>query len=209
MKKALIITAIVLVVAAVAGGVYWKWFRTDTDTVQGGPTVLAPGDLSSGVTAEIVGEEISKDQLLAQVQQPVDTSKPAQLTAEQEESASIGNLARSFTERMGSYSPSSNYDNLRQLFPLMSPTLRAWADGVITRGGATEMSVRTNAFSATEDTAQRSAEKRVYAVATQREIRENATATPKTVYQKAQVTVVKSGNTWLVESVTWGAEGDI
>ncbi|MEK7648258.1 MAG: hypothetical protein AAB384_04495 [Patescibacteria group bacterium] len=208
MKKALLIAALVVLVAAVATGVYWKWFREAPTTIDGGPVIPAPGELTSGVTAEIVGEEVNKDALLAQVQQP-DATKPAQLSSEEEESVSIGNLARSFTERMASYSPTSNYDNLRQLFPLMSPSLRSWADGVIAGNGKTEASVRTSAFSAVEDKTQRTGDKRVYTVATQKEQRTTATAEPKVVYQKATVVVVKSGTAWLVDSVTWGAEGDI
>lgn len=202
------IVGVIIVIAAVAGGVYWKWFRTPSTPATQQAAQVQQGDLASGVTAQTVGDEVSKDQLLAQVQQ-VDVTKPAQLSSEEEEIVSIGNLARSFTERLGSYSPSSNFDNLRELFPLMSPTLRTWADGVIARGSKTEASVRTTAFSAVEDTTQRSADTHVYTVATQRTNRANAAAEAKVVYQKATVVVMKSGDAWLVESVTWGAEGDI
>jgi len=118
----------------------------------------------------------------------------------------VKNLSVLFVERFGSFSNQSNYENFYDLMPLMTSSMRAWAEqyiadnpldpsepyyGISTRALATEMvSIDIDAGQAEVN------------VETQR--RETKTGEEERAFiQTINLDLVKIDNEWLISSATW------
>ncbi len=157
--------------------------------------------LESDVTTEELVEEIAENNTT-----PTLSSDPVDLSTDEELQISLGKFAESFVERMGSYSADSNYTNLKALYPLMTVDMRNWAKGVVASGGTPSdqtLSIKVNPLSS--EVLDLDAESALIVVTTQKE--KTALGQSDTVYQRAEVSVLKSGDDWLVNRVDWGEEG--
>lgn len=113
-------------------------------------------------------------------------------------------IASLFTERYGSYSNQSNYENLRDLFSQMTSAMQSRTEEFINKNplrdgdysGTTVKTVRTEVKEKTATRAQIS-------VYTQRIEATAQSPRARTSYPTAELVLTKSGLLWLVDSFTW------
>lgn len=117
-------------------------------------------------------------------------------------------LARSFTERFGSFSNQSNFENIRELSPLMTPLMQAWADRFIADAkakevhgapyyGITTRAVQTNVKMLDE----RLGDAEIMVKTSRREVKGDAA--PLVRYQDLVLTMKKIEGEWKVERASW------
>lgn len=197
MKKIIIGLCIVVVIA---GGV---WFFVQRKApAQPSPAAADANAQNSANTEPVtVGETVAPEALAAEVKEK--SAPKSQLSSEDEASIIKGKFAASFVERFGTYSADANFSNLRELMPLMSASLRAWAQNIIDtdKKPAAGYRIRTTALA----TEAKKGANNVYIVTAQRE--ETKDGTTRRIYQKATVSLVQQGENWFVDSVVWGEEG--
>ncbi len=130
-------------------------------------------------------------------------------TEDEELEASLGAFSASFIERIGSYSSTSNFSNLKQAMPLMSDRYRAKTQALISgSGGPAAESFSVLARSLSTKALERGDSSAVYVVTIQKE-NTDADGQVTRTYQTAEVDLVKVGQDWFVDEVRWGAEGDL
>ena len=113
-------------------------------------------------------------------------------------------ITMDFVSRFGTFSTDGHGENLKQLFPLMGPAERKWAEVQIMASSkdAPFQSFTTRALSAkivsqTESTA-------VVRVNVQREIKSGTKAADrKIMYDTANVSLIRSGSHWLINELVW------
>jgi len=142
----------------------------------------------------------------AQLTQPAATTVPAGVTvkpptSEEVQKNAAQQMAKIFIERYGSYSTDNDYQNIREVETLVTPNL--WATlskkiGTPINGGdfygVTTKAVTTNIL----DWAKTSAVVEINAMRT-----ENMNGTISTSNQKVKVTVLQSGDQWVVDKFEW------
>ncbi|MBT4850386.1 hypothetical protein HON36_06075 [Candidatus Parcubacteria bacterium] len=116
------------------------------------------------------------------------------------------NLAKNYVERLGSWSTDNQLHNLEELIPLSSAKMRINLDSVEADysnddfSGITTKSLTTEVLSMDEKSAE-------IIVGTQRiatrEEKSKKGVTENVYTQEAKVSLIKSGNTWLVDEVEW------
>ncbi len=116
------------------------------------------------------------------------------------------NLAKNYVERLGSWSTDNQLHNLEELEPLSSAKMRVYLDSVEADysndnfSGITTKSLTADMLSVDENSAE-------IMVGTQRvttkEEKETKDITEKVFTQEVKVSLIKSGNTWLVDEVEW------
>ena len=129
-------------------------------------------------------------------------------TPEEELEASLGAFASSFIERIGTYSSSSNFSNLRQAMPLMTARMRARTQSTIAGAAAPTgeaYSVTVRSLSAKRQSGTDASA--TYLITLQKEIN-NESGMDRT-YQQAEVDLVKDGQDWFADEVRWGEEGEL
>ena len=130
---------------------------------------------------------------------PASSDTIAQTTLESE--------AKSFAERLGSYSNQSNFANITDLKLQMTTSMQAWADKYISTNQQAAYSghyqgVTTHAISDEVKNFNATAGQAEILVHTQK-ISTNATSSPVTTYQDITITFVKQNNNWLVDNAAW------
>lgn len=130
------------------------------------------------------------------------TTKNGKILAQDTQEAQLRRIAMDFVARFGTYSSDGNSENLKQLLPAMTPSLRAWAQARIAEKPVAPtqfQGVTTRALSA-KVLSQAGIDASVQ-VSTQRQ---TTTGSETAVtYVKAMVSAVKSDGTWIVDSVSW------
>lgn len=136
---------------------------------------------------------------------PTATTRSA--TESEKAAASLRTTAILFAERYGTYSARGNFENITDLYPLMTERMRASSDAFITEARAREnregvgVSGTTTRALDTEVITQTPLSAAVL-VNTQRT--ETASDGRETVtYQKLELTLVRSGELWKVDSAAW------
>lgn len=115
-------------------------------------------------------------------------------------------LSRSFAERFGSFSNQSNFENVRELKPFMTATMRTWADQFIRDAlakadpaapyyGITTRTLETKAESIEGDGAI------VLAKTQRREVK--GVAAPRVFFQDLSLRLKKVDGEWRVDAATW------
>lgn len=166
-------------------------------------------EITSVVDVETLETDVTTAGLSAEVKDSNTTatlpSNPVTLSPQEELKISLTKLAGSFVERMGSYSSDSNYENLKALYPLMSTSMKNWADGVIDGGNVPSetFSIRLKVLSSEIEEI---GDNDVTAVVTVQKEKEEF-GLESVTYQKADVNIVKIGEDWLVDDVDWREEG--
>jgi flagellar basal body-associated protein FliL len=115
--------------------------------------------------------------------------------------------ARSFAERLGSYSNQSDFANIKDLKLQMTASMQTWADKYIAANEKAAYSghyqgVTTHAISDEVKNFNAAAGQAEILVHTQK-ISTNATSSPVTTYQDITITFVKQNNNWLVDNAVW------
>lgn len=128
--------------------------------------------------------------------------------AEPEQRVAAVQLAELFAERYGSYSSHGNYENLRDLLPVMSAAYRARTEAMLesapanAAAGAYEgvTSVRISTMTRTYDEARGRA--RIDVALQQVSMK----GTQETVsYRTLEVSLIKEGQDWKVDAVKWAS----
>lgn len=120
---------------------------------------------------------------------------------------SAGTVARTFVERFGSYSSETDFANVDDVMKLATPTYQNELDALVNsyrrqfdaEAGYTGVSTQVISMKTVTETEAAT----TFLVTTQRE---EAVGTPGNTtlrYQDAQVDLVKSGDNWLVNDLTW------
>ncbi len=116
-------------------------------------------------------------------------------------------VVRAFVERLGSYSSESDYGNLEDVFVFSAPNLRASLEATLAReraktsegsgySGVSTTFIRAKVLEQGESTQR-------LLVTTQRVFSFGSPKSQETRYQDIEVSLTRSGDTWLVESYTW------
>lgn len=113
-------------------------------------------------------------------------------------------VAQIFTERYGSFTNQGDFENVADLYPLMTANMRRVSDAYISEQelaypASSYYGVTAKALSA--ETVSQSAGKAVVSVRLQKGEVAGAGYSPKTSYVTAQVSLVKLGETWKVDDV--------
>lgn len=136
---------------------------------------------------------------------PTATTRNA--TESEKAAASLRTIAILFAERYGTYSARGNFENITDLYPLMTERMRASSDTFIAdararqdREGVGVSGTTTRALEV--EVVTQTPLSATVSVSTQRT--ETATDGRETVtYQKLQLSLVRSGELWKVDSAAW------
>jgi hypothetical protein len=115
--------------------------------------------------------------------------------------------AKSFVERLGSYSNQSNFANISDLKVMMTASMRAWADKYIADNQKKPYSgiyqgVTTQAVTAKTLDFNDANGKADILIGTQR-VSVTGTSSPVTTNQDITITLVKQNGNWLVDNAVW------
>ncbi len=108
--------------------------------------------------------------------------------------------ARNFAERYGSYSNQNPYENIKQLFPLMTDHLRQVVSAGTTQPGDKYQGVESRVVSI--KTSQQTATASTIVLTLQRSERDASLKTT-TYFQQLKLQLIKSADQWLVDSADW------
>ena len=179
-KKRIIIIAIIIIVIMIIA-LFFMWPEKDETVV---PAVVNTN------TADILpsdGEETAD-------QPPVTV-----VTEKDRDQTELKNRVKFFVAMLGSYSSDAQFQNIIDLKPMMTNSMRAWADGLVARNLSNlenqNEQITTQVFK-TEVLSYTGSWARVKAF-TRREEEE------KIYNQEAEVELVKTGGEWLINSVEW------
>lgn len=124
----------------------------------------------------------------------------------------IMNLARDFAERYGSFSTDRSFQNLIDVYPLITASLRAQFEATVAAGTGASAGAsggaRPGAFKGVEtralsvDIANITASRADVTVVTQRNETDQDLRT-NTTYQTLDLTILKSGEFWYVDEAAW------
>ncbi|MFH0928427.1 MAG: hypothetical protein V1821_03060 [bacterium] len=179
-KKAAIIILILFIIGLVVLWLFWR----QTPQVAEEPEVTAP--------VETLAEEVIETSTA-----PVTPLAPVDAL-----SRNLIRFSMQFAERYGSFSSESNFQNLRDLEPVMTPGLNSYVEsyiataeapaefyGVTTRAATSEIITQTDTAAYLEVLTQRTETK--------------GTAAARTYNQTLQIWVVKQGENWKADKAEW------
>lgn len=154
-------------------------------------------------TNESIAE--TKTDVTPEIVSPYTLTQLQQEKEERAQSSSITTLAKTFVERYGSYSNEANYQNIRDVLPLMTSTFaeateKELATKTIPKGfyGMTTHSISVKIVTQDEETGTANV-----LVSTQR-IEENGSAQNQLIkYQEIELSFMKEAGVWKVDSATW------
>ncbi len=119
--------------------------------------------------------------------------------------SSVSTIAKTFTERYGSYSNEANFQNLRDVLPLMSIELRAQTQTFIdtATAPANYYGVTTRVITVDVQSIDETLGTATLELTTQREEALESPEKTKISYQKIRLELVQEEGTWKIASVTW------
>jgi len=181
-NKIILIIAIVLLFVLVFVLLFWQPWKKGVDVEPVVPPITEDDKINGGQT----------------------TTEPLGVGTEDFETTP-DTTARIFAERYGSFSNESYFQNLRDLFPLMSQTMQDKTQGYIDSNTVGDdvlsyygVSTRVLSVSVTEqgDTAE-------ITVKTQREETVGGPYNTSVRYQDLELIMIKIGNDWKIDTATW------
>ncbi|MEK7614946.1 MAG: hypothetical protein AAB431_01020 [Patescibacteria group bacterium] len=119
------------------------------------------------------------------------------------QSSEVTTVARTFVERYGSYSNEANFQNTKDVLPLMTDAFASATQQVIdtSKPPATYYGVTTNVIVLTVEKNDDAAA--TVLLNTQRIIAQGSTQNSAVSYQKIRLELLKQSGTWKVDSATW------
>ncbi len=131
-----------------------------------------------------------------------------QLEQEQEtrqQAASATTVAKSFTERYGSYSNEAKFQNLFDLLPLMTDAFAEQTKTTVENATLPETyyGVTTRVLTVVVESMDEESGEATMKMQTQREISEGSTQNTKIEYQEIRLTLNKEAGVWKVDSADW------
>lgn len=123
--------------------------------------------------------------------------------------ATLRAVAMTFTERFGSYSNQSGFQNLEDLQDLMTVKMKGWADNFVLEqrtlftDNEVYYGITTSALSSVIVDFDESLGRAEVVVDNQRQESRGSTINPKVLYQKIQLRLVKTSSGWKVDEAIW------
>ena len=203
-----IIIVVVILLLLIAAVLAYLWWRSQGQA----PAPVAPADVVVDVNKQLGG---SSDKTVAANVNSAVPAKPKKepvtpvAPAKPDTGASLKRLASAFAERFGSFSNQSSYENILDLKSFMSPAMAKWADNYVAEAAAKGQpnpeyfGMVTRAVAAEVIKLDENAGIAKIAVTTQRqEIASNGDE--KLFYQVISIDLIKTGDTWQVDTAKWG-----
>lgn len=134
----------------------------------------------------------------------VTTANAPTLTESQQAQISVDRLATTFAERFGSYASQDNFRNVRDVQPMMTPSMQAWSNGYIQKNVAAtaEQNIVVSTRALATDGVTMSGGAAEVTVHTQR--REQIDGGAARVYnQDLKLDFVLTDGQWLVDGAYW------
>lgn len=132
-----------------------------------------------------------------------------QMTEEQNKELESRRLANLFIERYGSFSNQGNYENVTDLYPLMTAQMRREADAYVrelkTIRSDTSVYYGITTKSLSSSVSLSGSNRATVLVTTQRQESAGAGGGTRIIYQDATLNLIKIGADWKVDSVKWGS----
>ena len=129
--------------------------------------------------------------------------KNTEITEGERQKISAKNRAKFFIEMVGTYSTEARFQNIEDLKPMMTASMRAWADDFIDRNmqniALNKEKVTTNVFRM--DVLYQS-DSRIAFLASAR-MEEMASSGSKIYNQNVEIYLILAGDDWLVDEVVW------
>ena len=144
----------------------------------------------------------------AQIQPSAPTTNKIQLDPEQNErndSAGVTTIAKMFTERYGSYSNEANFENLRDVLPLMTDAFATRTNDFIASAKSPDVfyGVSSRVVTVKVEHMDDETGTATILVNTQREEAQGSTQQTAVSYQEIRLELVKEGGIWKVDSAIW------
>lgn len=143
-------------------------------------------------------------QITSQIQREEKPVVPA--SKEDTDKSNVLVLTSSFAERFGSFSNQSDFQNIRDLFPFMTESMKNWAENYIEAQragmnveiyyGITTKAISRKFLDFSENSAK-------VLVSTQRRESTGAMTNERIVYQDMELELVKAGEEWKVDGAKW------
>jgi len=136
-------------------------------------------------------------------------TRPPKVSEEEKLKAQLTKMASAFTERYGSYSNQSDFENLEDLMTFMSKSLehrtenfirekRAQANQAAIYYGITTKSLKTEILDFSPEIGQAK-----FKVSTQRQEIVGSSVNAKVFYQDVEIKMIKEGGVWVVDQIEW------
>ncbi|MBU4481961.1 hypothetical protein L6278_01880 [Candidatus Parcubacteria bacterium] len=207
-QKLIIILIILLIAVIIIAGIFWFLNIQKNKSQQ--------GSLSGQQNSEQVLQELglnneqnsSKQELGANNEENNPAPYVPKATEQEKLQAQLTKIASAFTERFGSYSNQSNYENLKDLLLFMTPTFKRWTEDKIASAdvtnkpaiyyGITTKVLKTDLidFSQADGIA-------VFVISTQRNEVVGSSENSKALYQNMNLQMVETNGVWKVSQATW------
>ncbi len=159
------------------------------------PTTTTPTS-TTGITS-------SKDKLTTSTGSTDTTTTPAPVVVKE---TSATTVARTFVERLGSYSSESDAANIEDILPMATASFQKQLETLAKQARASSdgsyYGVSTLVVTAPKTVGSTSTQT-VLSMTTQREETVGDPGNTTIKYQSITITLVKSGTTWLVDGYTW------
>jgi hypothetical protein len=203
-KKIFYIIAIILIIILIAAIAYLFYAKKIS------LTNLQPKQLGNLIMNKTQPAKEIKKISFENEQQPVEkkvaTTTPAEMTKDE-----VARAATSFAERFGTYSNQANFRNITEAKIFMTARMQNWADGYLAqlRAASSTASVyygiTTRAVSKELNDFDPEGGSAIILVHTRRqEANGSMDNFGKSFNQDITIKLIKSANTWLVDSAVWG-----
>jgi len=126
-------------------------------------------------------------------------------TSEEIERQKVINLSTLFTERFGSFSNQGDYQNIKDVIPLMTASMQEWAQGVIDEDGnssAVYAGTSTKVVSTDIQSIDLAGGQAEIDIETQR-IETRTGEEDRIYFQTLNIILIKVGNDWLIDFAKW------
>ena len=144
---------------------------------------------------------------VVEIVEPIDDGPVEMIPVEpvEIESVSVEVLAKSFAERYGSYSNESDFQNLRDLEPLMTGQMQTEVNALIARTevGENYYGITTQALSVDVLELEEDLGYALVEVLTQREEAIGSPQNTEVIYQTISLELTKPGTVWMINAATW------
>lgn len=202
-RRVIILVILSFVLASLLFGVFFFLRSFNEDKVTETPSSQSQGQDKTPAANLPADQPVFEDGVPAPV-----TSSEQNTQAPADARTTVSRLAASFTERFGSFSTESNFENMLDLKPVMSRSLAAWVDGYVAekrreaRGGE-PYGVTTRALSVKFTVFSESSGKADVVVVTQR----HSTGQGERVYyQNLLLTFMIENGLWKADDIRWEKE---
>ena len=201
-KKIIYSIILILIIALIAGIfylVYFKKFNFKDLTNKNKIVGLVKNNDKSNQNEEITRIKINQQETVEPVDKEVAGRNEALL------------LAVSFTERFGTYSNQANYRNITDLKLFMTNAMASWADNYLEQQRAAHNDT-SNYYGITTKVISKELkdyddQRAIVTVKTRRQEANNTTDNLSSAFnQEATISLIKEGNDWKVDSISWGSK---